>query len=522
MSDPDALLGIDYGTGGAKACLVTTDGVVRGYRYIEYPIIQEHPGWSEHDAENYWTVCCELIAAVLAESGLPASAIAGIAVSSALPSLVLVDAQGATVAPAINLMDRRAVDEIDVVLDAVGAERVADLTANRVEDLPSIVSLLWYRRHRPQIYDRVGKALTIDGFITHRLCGEFVANVSSGVFFGVAYDIRKACFDTAVLDRLGLPAELFPRLADCIEVVGGVTAGAARATGLVAGTPVAAGQVDCNASWVAGGATRPGDMQLNLGTCGVLGVVHDRQAFLGSEVGHQMINIPYTTDPRNSWTAVAATTTGGQALRYFRDTFGALEMRTGRDLGVSAYDLLTVQARDVAPGSEGLIVLPYLMGERSPIWNPKARGVVLGLSLHHTRGHVLRAFLEGVGFALYNSYEQLVTGGISTTLPLVCNEGGARSDVWRRIVTDIFGVPTVLLQGAGGAPLGDAILAGVAVGALDGFDVSRDWAATGEMMEPDTRRHGVYQEYFELYRSVYAHLCEDFDALHRLTRAAGH
>ncbi len=522
MSDPagrHALLGIDYGTGGAKACLVTDDGVVRGYAYAEYPVLQEHPGWSEHDPENYWTVCCELVAAVLAESGLPASEVAGVAVSSALPSLVLVDADGSPLAPAINLMDRRAVDEIDIVLDAVGAAAVAELTANRVEDIPSVVSLLWYKRHRPAVYDRVHAALTIDGFITHRLCGEYVANVSSGVFYGVAYDIRRGCFDEKVLERIGIAADKLPRLHGCTDVVGEVTAGAARVTGLAAGTPVAAGQVDCNASWIAGGATRPGDMQLNLGTCGVLGVVHDQVGFLDSPAGRKMINIPYTTDPRTTYAAVAATTTGGQALRYFRDTFGALEVRTGHDLGISAYDLLTVQARHIPPGSQGLLVLPYLMGERSPLWNPRARGVVMGLSLHHTRGHVLRAFLEGVGFALYDNYEHLVGGGIEMSLPLVFNEGGARSDVWRRIVTDIFGVPSTLLQGVGGAPLGDALLAGVAVGVLDGFDVARQWAVTGEPMEPDERRHRCYREYFEVFRNVYRHLCDDFDDLARLVRA---
>jgi ribulokinase len=518
MPDRTALLGIDYGTGGAKACLMTEDGVVRGYAYAEYPIIQEHPGWSEHDAENYWTVCCDLVRTVLAESGIPGGQVAGVAVSSALPCLVLVDDEGRALAPAINLMDRRAVDEIDVVLEKVGTEQLAELTANRVEDLPSLVSLLWYQRHRPEIYRRVHKALTIDGFITSRLSGEYVANVSTGVFFGVAYDIRRGRFDDGVLERIGIDPGLLPRLHDCTDVVGEVTPEAARATGLAAGTPVAAGQVDCNASWVAGGAIRPGDVQLNMGTCGVLGIVHDEPDFLGSAAGRQVINIPYTTAPGSTYAAVAATTTGGQALRYFRDTFGALEVRTGGDLGVSPYDLLTVQARDIPPGSQGLLVLPYLMGERSPLWNPRARGVVMGMSLHHTRGHVLRAFLEGVAFALYDNYEQLVSGGISPALPIVCNEGGARSDVWRRIVTDVFGVPTTLLRGVGGAALGDAILAGVAVGSLDGFGVAREWAVTGDPIEPDERRHARYREYFEVFRNIYAHLRADFDDLDRLVR----
>jgi ribulokinase len=228
MPDRTALLGIDYGTGGAKACLMTDDGVVRGYAYAEYPIIQEHPGWSEHDAENYWTVCCDLVRSVLAESGFSGAQVAGVAVSSALPCLVLVDDEGRALAPAINLMDRRAVDEIDVVLEKVGAEHLAALTANRVEDLPSLVTLLWYQRHRPEIYRRVRTALTIDGFITSRLSGEYVANVSTGVFFGVAYDIRRGRFDHDVLERIGIDPGLLPRLHDCTDIVGEVTAEAGR------------------------------------------------------------------------------------------------------------------------------------------------------------------------------------------------------------------------------------------------------------------------------------------------------
>lgn len=514
-----ALLGIDYGTGGAKCCLADEHGTELGYAYREYSIIQEHPGWSEHDPHEYWRVCCELIAEVLAKTGVRARDIRGTAVSSALPSMVLVDEGGEPVAPAINLMDRRAGDQVAFVEKRLGVEDVFRRSANRLEDHPSIVNLLWYQDNRPAILAKAHRALTIDGYIARRLTGESVVNVSAGVFYGVAFDIRRGVFDPAALERLGLAGDTLPEVRDCTEVIGEVTAAAAEQTGLAAGTPVAAGQVDCNASWIAGGAIEPGDLQLNLGTCGVLGLVHDDPAYLGSDTAAEMINIPYTTDPSRVYAAVAASTTGGQALRYVRDTFGAVERETTRTLGISAYDLLTLQARDVPPGSEGLIFLPYLMGERSPLWDPAARGVLMGLSLHHTRGHVIRAVLEGVAYALYDNYDKLAAGGLRANLPLVCNEGGARSDIWRRIVTDVLGIPTALLAGTGGAPFGDAILAGVATGVFDDFRIARERARTVEVMEPDADRHARYQEYFAVFRDVYRHLKPDFANLALVVRS---
>ncbi len=185
--------------------------------------------------------------------------------------------------------------------------------------------------------------------------------------------------------------------------------------------------MDCNAGWIAGGAVSPGDMQLNLGTCGVLGVVHQSMDYLSNPDGLRMVNIPYTTSPADTFSAVAVTTTGGQALRYLRDTFGNVEVDVERLLKVSSYDLLTLQARDVPPGSEGLLVLPYLMGERSPIWDSAARGVVFGLSLHHGRGHLVRAFMEGVAYALFDSYSVLRRTGLQASHPLIFNEGGPRA-----------------------------------------------------------------------------------------------
>jgi ribulokinase len=512
------LLGMDFGTGGAKACLIDDQARVLSYAFREYAILHAHPGWSEHDPENYWQVARELFTEVIGEAGCAAADIGGIAISSALPSMVLVDQAGTPVAPAINLMDRRATDEVELIKELIGDQVMQGVTANRIEDHPSLVNLYWYQRNRPDTFARVHKALTIDGFVVSRLTGKFTLNSSAAVFYGVAFDIRSGTFREDLLDMLGVPPSLLPELFEPTDVIGEVTTESARASGLAPGTPVAAGQVDCNAGWIAGGAITAGDAQLNLGTCGVLGVVHSNTDFLRTPEGLQMVNIPYTTTPRDTFSAVAVTTTGGQALRYLRDTFGTVEIGVERQLHVDAYDLLTLQARNVPAGSEGLVFLPYLMGERAPIWDTSARGVLLGLSLHHHRGHVFRAFLEGVAYALYDSFSVLRASGLEITFPLVFNEGGAKSDVWRRIITDVLGVPSVLIKDRTGAPLGDAMLAGVAVGVFPDFSVAKERSRYVELLEPDDRNHQIYQEFFDLYKSIYTHVQDDFKSLQSLLR----
>lgn len=229
-----------------------------------------------------------------------------------------------------------------------------------------------------------------------------------------------------------------------------------------------------------------------------------------------MINFPYTVDSANTYVTVPSTMTGGQSIRYLRDTFSQYEVEMERVLGVSSYDLLNLEAQKVPPGSEGLIILPFLMGERTPIWDPLARGVIFGLSLHHTKGHIVRAMMEAVAYALYDNFRLIREAGLKLNLPLVLNEGGAVSKLWRQIITDVFNVPTVLVKRRTGAPFGDAILAGVATGVFRDFSIAKEWAEYIDRMEPNQENHELYMRYFALYKRLYEHVKEDFRELARL------
>jgi len=319
--------------------------------------------------------------------------------------------------------------------------------------------------------------------------------------------------------EIGIDMSLMPDLFKCEDIIGEVTQKVASETGLSPGIPVAAGQVDCNAGWLGGGAIEEGDIQSNLGTCGNFGVIHRNADFMFSPVGYSMINFAYTVDSENTYITVPTTTTGGQSIRYLRDNFSQAELEAERILGVDSYDLLNLQAQKVPAGSEGLIILPFLMGERTPIWDINARGVIFGLSLNHTKGHVVRAMMEAVAYTLYDSYRLIKESGLKIKYPLVLNEGGAKSNLWRQIITDVFNVPTVLVKRRTGAPFGDAILAGVATGIFKDFSVAKEWAEYIEPISPSQSNHERYMEYFSLYKRIYDHVKEDFKALAELRDA---
>lgn len=501
-------LGLDYGTGGAKACIMDQNANVISYSFREYPILTQAPRWSEHHAELYWDAACYLIQDCIRKAGIDNHDIKCVGTSSAMPCLVMVDEAGNPVHNAYNLMDRRAVAQTDWIRKNIGEQKVFEITGNRIEDHPVVVKLMWERDNRPEDFKRVAKALTIDGFVRHRMTGRYTMHVSAGWSYGMIYDMRSHTLNDEMLQALGFSRDLFPDITGCDEIIGVVTARGAAQCGLAEGTLVAGGQLDCNAGWLGGGAIEEGDVHMNLGTCGNFGIIHRDKDFVPN-----MLVAAYTIDSRNTNITIPTTTTGGQSLRYIRDNFSQAERAAEPLAGIDAYDMLNFQGEQVPPGSDGLVILPYLMGERSPIWDVYARGVWFGLSLSHTKGHIVRATMEAVAYALYDSFRLIMDTGKQLKFPLVLNEGGAKSKLWRRIITDVFNVPTVMLKSRTGAPFGDAVLAAVAEGTFKDYAVTRERAEYVDRMEPDEKTHALYMKYFELYKDIYEHLKADFRKL---------
>ncbi|MCK4746142.1 MAG: hypothetical protein KAT15_03865, partial [Bacteroidales bacterium] len=289
------LLGLDYGTGGAKTSIINDLGEELSYAFEEYPILTPKPGWSEHDPVNYWELACRIIKKAIGSVGIDPSDIKGIAVSSALPSLVLVDKDHKPLQNAYNLMDKRATKQVEWLRNEIGEETIFELSRNRLEDHPAIVNLLWEKENRPETFGKIFKALTIDGFINMKFTGRFTGHYSGAAFYGVAYNLLERRFDEELLAKIGLSPDLFPDLFRCEAIIGEVTREAAAQTGLAPGIPVAAGQVDCNAGWSGAGMVDEGDIQMNLGTCGNFGILTRDTNFSDT-----MINFSYTTDSENT------------------------------------------------------------------------------------------------------------------------------------------------------------------------------------------------------------------------------
>jgi len=503
----DFLMGIDYGTGGAKVAIIDTAGDVLGYAFREYPIIMDRPSWSEHDPNQYWDSTCHMIREAIAAARISPKEIRAVSMSSAMPALVMVDKDHNPINNAYNLMDRRATAEVQWLKDNIGLDRIFQLTANRLEDHPTVVNLLWERNHRPEKFKRIHKALSIDSYVRLKMTGQAAANYSVLCLYGV-WSIVENCYDEQLIEAIELDPAIFPDGFPCGQIVGEVTPQAAIETGLHPGTPVTSGQLDCNAGWVGAGAIAEGDVQINLGTVGNFGIIHKDTNFLKS-----MLAAAYTIDSHNTYVTVPSTMTGGMSIRYLRDNFSQMEIETERALGVDSYDLLNLQAEKVSLGSDGLVILPYLMGERSPIWDTEARGAIFGLSLNHTKGHLVRAMMEAVAYALYHNFSLVKEARNTINYPFVFNEGGAKSLLWRRIITDVLNVPTVLVKRRTGAPYGNAIMSGVATGILKEFEVTKAWAEYVEPMEPDQNNHERYMAYFTVYRNLYEHTKQDFKEL---------
>jgi ribulokinase len=502
------LLGIDIGCGSSKVCIIDRDGNIIGYAMKEHEIMITHDNWSESNPLEYWHNVCSSIKEILNKSHIDPKKIMGISVSSAVPAFVMIDKNKDIINLAYNFLDKRASSEIEWLKENIGEETIFKISGFSVEEQLVLTSLLWERNNRPNDYKRIKKVLTPDGFITSKLTNREILNYSTATFFGIAFDIIKKEFNMALLNKINISTQILPDLYPCEEMIGEVTKKASEETGLAQGTKVIAGSVDAFAGWLGGGAINEGDIQINLGTAAVIGAITSSKNFI-----KDMWNCIYPVNSKNNYVIFGTTPTGGYLLRYFRDKFAKFEKAIEDITNINTYELLDIEAEKTPVGSDGLICLPFFMGARIPKYNRNAKGVLFGMTLSHEKGHIIRAMMEGVAFSLYNYFSIIKEHKYKINYPIALNEGGAKSKLWRKIFTDVFNTPTVLVKNRSGAPFGDAILAGVSLGILKDYSIAKKWAQYVDPIEPDLKNHNIYMEYFELYKKIYNNLENEFDAL---------
>jgi xylulokinase len=495
----DVLLGIDVGTTGCKTALYTLEGVVVAEAYREYPLRHPRPDWVEQDAEMWWKAVAETTTSVVEKAAPHRIAALGVSCTNAL---VCVDGQGNPLIPAIMQLDQRSAPQARWISQTIGAESILATTGNRIAaGSYSAPIIRWIKENAPAVYERTAQFLVPTGFIVHKLTGRFSMD-HSRASATMLFDIRRQAWSEPLTHAMAVDVGKLPALFPSSGVVGQVSARAAGLTGLKAGTPVVAGCVDTVSAALGAGAVEPGQTFAVLGTVGRVGVVTD-----GSRFDDRMMNFCHGAPDR--WLTNAAVNAAGASLRWFRDAFWRPEAGDA-----DPYDRLTAEAAASPPGAGGLVFLPYLAGERSPLWNGNARGMLYGLTLSHTRADVIRSLLEGVGYALRHNLE-IMRGTYGVTFDrLTLAGGGAKSRLWRQIVADVLEaevqVPAVLDSEA----LGAALLAGTGCRAYaDIGAAARQAVRMVDAVGHDGRRAEKYDRMFAAYQACVERFSDRFDQL---------
>jgi xylulokinase len=491
------VLGIDVGTSGSRALLLGEDGRLIGSTTADHaPFRSPQAAWAEQDPDDWWRASQEAVRSLLARTGVSPKAISAIGLSGQMHGAVLLDEAGEVLRPAIIWCDQRTEQECRWLDREVGPARLLELTANPALTNFTLTKLLWVRTHEPAIWSRVRHVLLPKDYVRYRLSGEFAIDVAdaSGTLM---LDVVRRRWSQEMMDAVNIDAAVLPALFESSEVCARVSDQGAAATGLPVGTPIVAGAGDQAAGAVGMGITRPGTVSATLGTSGVVFAATDRP-FL--DPGGRLHTFCHAIPDR--WHVMGVTQAAGLSLRWLRDQFG---LAAGGD---QAYQDMVKEASDVAPGAEGVLWAPYLMGERTPHLDPNVRAALVGLAASHTRGHVARAVLEGVTFSLRDSFTIFSELGLPVE-KVRLGGGGARSAEWRQIQADVYGRNVETVETEEGAGYGAALLAGVGARYWQSVDEACDAVVhTAQVTPARPEVSRVMDDQYGRYRRIYPALRE--------------
>ncbi len=494
------LLGIDVGTGGTRAVLIDTSGRVVASATSEHaPISAPQIGWAEQDPHDWWRATCSAVKQSLQSAGVRADDIAAIGLTGQMHGMVLLDAAGQVLRPSIIWCDQRTDPQCRAITEKVGARRLIELTANPALTNFTLTKIWWVQQHEPDLWSRVRSILLPKDYVRFRLTAARACDVAdaSGTLL---LDVANRRWSAPMMELSHVRLEFLPQLFESPEITGEISEQGARATGLRIGTPLVAGAGDQAAGAVGTGIVRPGAVSATIGTSGVVFAATSAPTLDPQGRIHTFCHAA-----PGRWHVMGVTQSAGYSLRWFRDEFCA-----GQDGKRASYDQLSAEAAKTNPGADGLLWLPYLMGERTPHLDPDARGALVGLTAQHTRGHVVRAILEGVAFSLRDT----LTIFREMKLPIESirlGGGGARGALWRQIQADVYGMPVEILEAEEGGAYGAGLLAGVGVGIWPSVETACDRAIrVAQRVEPDPQRVAIMNGRYEEYRSLYPALKESF------------
>lgn len=505
-------LGLDLGTTGVKVVVVDEDGKVISRANEEYPLIVPRPGWSEQDSGEWWRASVRAIRNAARAARLEPKDIGSVGLTGQMHGLVLLDESGSVLRKPILWNDQRTVEQCSWITTRLGGEKEAiRLTCNPV--LPGFTApkLIWVRQNEPSVYSKGRKVLLPKDFVRFKLTGKYATEVSDASGTSL-FDVRKREWSDEVLDALEIPHDMMPEVHESTVPSGEVSDEGARLTGLEEGTPVVGGGGDQAAGAVGNGIVKEGIVSATIGTSGVVFAHTDRVRVDPQGRLHTFCHaVP------GKWHVMGVMLSAGGSLRWFRDNLGSPEIEEARSRSMDPYELLSTEASGVPAGSEGLVFLPYLSGERTPHKDPDARGVFFGLSLRTTKGHMVRSIMEGVAFGMRDSLEIMKEMNIPIRQARASG-GGARSALWRQIQADVYNVELHRMEAEEGPAFGAALLAEVGIGTHESVEEACDRAVrTGEGVRPKPENVGLYDSYYAVYKGLYRSLRSNFKDLARLS-----
>ena len=504
MENGSYLLGIDIGGTGSKVGLFTLDGQLAGFGYNEYQMISTVPGQAEHDADLWWQATVSSIRQAITD--VAANEILGIGVSNT-NGLVPVNQYAQPIRPAIMLWDQRALPEVSQIRKTFDKNQVFSITGNPIAPgAYSLPTMLWLKNHEPKNFSKTDKFMVPGGYIVAKLTDKLTIDYSRACTT-LLFDIQQLEWHQPFLEMLDIPIDKLPIPFPSTSIVGEVTCQASELTSLIPGTPVVAGCTDTTGAAIGSGIVNPGELFIIMGTAARVCSLLDEPNF-----DHRFMNFNYVLP--NSWLAVGAINGVGSSLRWIRDTFGQMELRAAEVSGENVYELLISQAAKAPIGSKGLLYLPYLSGERTPIWDPLARGVFFGITLAHNRNDIFRSVLEGTAFAIRQTVELLETSLGSTFQTIRIGGVASTNDIWNQIIADTLGKQVICLAQEQTEVLGAAILAGVGIGAFPDFQTATDEIVKEDRaLDPDIGAHNSYSELFSIYTELYPSIARHFEQI---------
>jgi xylulokinase len=496
-----ALLALDLGTSSVKALVVDSRCRVLGSDSASYPVDRPRGGWAEQDPGEWWRATIGAARSAHIAAGSPE--IAAIGISGQMHGTVLLDGQAQPVRPAIIWEDRRSAAQVRSLTELVGAKRIIDICGSALATGFQAATLAWLVEHEPAVIESTRSVLLPGDYLRFRLTDELVAE-PSGASSTVLFDIRSRTWASELLDAVGIGSSVMPAIEESIDITGELSNDAAAELGLSPGIPVAGGGGDAPLAALAAAAISSDTLLLTIST-GSQAILPAAQPGVDPRGRiHTWCGLAPPDSPLPGWYQMGATLASGRALRWLRE-----------DLLANSAAPLEQSISEVSPGSDGVLFLPYLNGERTPHMDPEASGAFIGLRAHHGPAELSRAVMEGAAFALRDAFEVLrELGGAPARIVLA--GGGARSRTWTEIVAGIFDLPVDPLDESEGSAMGAAIVAGAALGWFDLSGAAKT-ARFGPRIEPDPAAVEIYQQLYPIFQHGYLALADDF---HRLSQIA--